>query len=159
MAQIATGDEDEALDLVQDAMFGFARSYGGKSEGEWAPLFYRTLQSRIVDWHRRTMVRNRLRVWFGGAGEDATADPIQELPDIGSRDPADELLGRATAAAIEAALRTLPLRQRQAFLLRAWEGLSVAETAYAMRCSEGSVKTHYSRAVHALRSKLEEYRP
>jgi RNA polymerase sigma-70 factor (ECF subfamily) len=160
MARLATGDEDEALDIVQDAMFGFVRSYGARPEGEWPPLFYRTLQSRITDWHRRTTVRKRWRFWFGGDPDDASAvDPIQLVPDTTSRDPAGTLLGNETTAAIESALRKLPLRQRQAFLLRAWEGLSVEETATAMGCSGGSVKTHYSRAVHALRGMLGEYEP
>jgi RNA polymerase sigma-70 factor (ECF subfamily) len=81
------------------------------------------------------------------------------VPDTTSRDPDGTLLGNETTAAIESALRKLPLRQRQAFLLRAWEGLSVEETATAMGCSGGSVKMHYSRAVHALRGMLGEYEP
>lgn len=140
-------------------MLDFARRYVARPEGEWGVLFHRTLQSRITDWYRRSSVRNRFRVWFGGKGDGEEVDPVETAPDTATPDPARQLVNRATAAAIEAALRTLPLRQRQAFLLRAWEGLDVAQTAYAMGCSEGSVKTHYSRAVHALRERLEEYRP
>ena len=160
MAWLATSDDDEALDLVQDAMLAFVSRYGGKPEGEWAPLFHRTLQNRIVDWHRRASVRNRFRAWFGGRGEDEdNGDPLENLADHSSPDPARSLLRRTLGEAIEVAVRRLPLRQRQAFLLRAWEGLDTAQTAFAMGCSEGSVKTHYSRAVHTLRDLLEEYAP
>ncbi|WP_306536055.1 RNA polymerase sigma factor [Geobacter sp.] len=160
MARLATYDDDEALDLVQDAMLAFVSRYTHKPEGEWAPLFHRTLQNRIVDWHRRTSVRNRLRAWFGGRGDDGDdGDPLENVADTSSPDPATSLLRRNLGEAIEGAVRRLPLRQRQAFLLRAWEGLDTAQTAFAMGCSEGSVKTHYSRAVHTLRDLLEEYGP
>nr|WP_298273591.1 RNA polymerase sigma factor [Geobacter sp.] len=160
MARFATADDDEALDLVQDAMLGFVRRYACKCEEEWSPLFYRTLQSRIIDWHRRTVVRNRLRGWFGGAGGDSDegADPLENVADVNAPDPGRHLTNRELGGAIERALRKLPLRQRQAFLLRSWEGLDVAQTALAMGCSDGSVKTHYSRAVHTLRHLLKEYR-
>lgn len=158
MARLATADAEEALDIVQEAMFGFARRYGGRPAGEWAPLFYRTLQSRIIDWQRRTGLRNRWRVWFGGGDDGDGHDPLENIADGRTPDPESALADRAAGMAIEAALRQLPLRQRQAFLLRSWEGLGVAETATAMGCSAGSVKTHYSRAVHTLRSLLEEYR-
>ena len=157
-ALVATGNTDDALDLVQDAMLDFARRYAVRPEGEWGVLFHRTLHSRITDWYRRSSVRNRFRVWFGGKDGEEDENPLEKLPDEGGADPARALENRQTAAAITAALRKLPMRQRQAFLLRAWEGLDVAQTAFAMGCSEGSVKTHYSRAVHALRTLLEEYR-
>lgn len=160
MARFATTDDDEALDLVQDAMLGFVRRYAGKREEEWSPLFYRTLQSRIIDWHRRTTVRNRLRGWFGGGGDDPDdgPDPLERVADPHAPDPARQLANKELGGAIEHALRKLPLRQRQAFLLRSWEGLDVAQTAVAMGCTDGSVKTHYSRAVHTLRHLLKEYR-
>ena len=160
MARLATSDDDEALDLVQDAMLSFVSRYSGKPEGEWAPLFHRTLQNRIVDWHRRARIRNRFRDWFGGRGDgDDDGDPMGNVVDNASPDPASSLLNRKLGEAIEAAVRRLPLRQRQAFLLRAWEGLDTAQAAFAMGCSEGSVKTHYFRAVHTLRDLLEEYAP
>lgn len=160
MAQVATSDTDEALDLVQEAMLGFVKHYAGRPEEEWNALFYRTLQSRIIDWHRRTAIRNRLRAWLGGRDNDREdeADPLQNMADSSSPDPAASLLNSEAGRAVEKALRSLPLRQQQAFLLRAWEGLDVAQTAFAMGCSEGSVKTHYSRAVHTMRALLEEYR-
>lgn len=161
MTEFSVGDPDEALDLVQDAMLGFVRRYSSRPESEWGALFYRILQNRITDWYRRTAVRNRFRAWFGASGEDADEkeDPIQTLADTRSPDPATSLFHSDAADAMKSAIRTLPLRQRQAFLFRAWEGMDVAQTAFAMGCSEGSVKTHYSRAVHTLRVLLKEYRP
>jgi RNA polymerase sigma-70 factor (ECF subfamily) len=161
MAVFSVGDSEEALDLVQDAMLGFVRRYSSRPEGEWGALFFKILQNRITDWYRRTAVRNRFRTWFGNSGEEADQreDPIQTMPDNNSPDPARSLLNSTAAEALKKAVLSLPLRQRQAFLLRAWEGMDVAQTAFAMGCSSGSVKTHYSRAVHSLRSLLEEYRP
>lgn len=152
MAEIATGDPDEALDLVQEAMLKLVQHYASRNEPEWGPLFHRILQSRIRDWYRRTRVRNHWRRWFGGAGEEESDDPLEKIPDTGQPDPSTQVAHKRAAVALDAALRELPLRQQQAFLLRAWEGLDVAETANAMGCSEGSVKTHYSRAIHTLRS-------
>ncbi len=161
MAQIATGNREESLDIVHDAMFGFLKRYCTRPEEEWKPLYYRVLNSRIRDWQRRSAVRNRLRAWFGFSDEDGDdpADPFDKIADNSSPDPAEQMIRGDTVEAIKSALRTLPLRQRQAFLLRAWEGMDVRETAYAMGCSEGSVKTHYSRAVHTMRGLLEEHRP
>ena len=89
MAQIATGDADEALDLVQDAMLKLAERYASRTEAEWTPLFYRILQTRILDWHRRSKVRNRWRVWFGrGDAEEDPDDPLEWVPDTSAPDPA-----------------------------------------------------------------------
>jgi RNA polymerase sigma-70 factor (ECF subfamily) len=160
MAQYAVGNTDDALDIVQDAMLDFVRRYAHKEATEWAPLFFRVLQSRIIDAHRRQAVRNRFRTWFGRDDEEKeTVDPLQTIADPGAVSPAEHLERKALGAALELAVRSLPLRQQQAFLLRSWEGLDVAATAFAMRCSEGSVKTHYFRAVQSLRKKLEEFKP
>ncbi len=160
MAFFAIGNSDDALDVVQDAMLVFVKRYAARPAAEWGVLFHKTLQSRITDWHRRSSVRSRFRAWLGGTDQEAEdEDPIDRIPDTMAPDPAQQLLHRDLGEAIERALRTLPLRQQQAFLLRAWEGLDVAETAFAMGCSEGSVKTHYSRAVHTMRALLEEFRP
>ena len=153
MAQIATGNREEALDIVQDAMLQLAHRYGRREEQEWGALFQRILQNRIRDWYRRSQVRSRVLGWFGAGREDD--DPIAELPDERTPGPEREHANERLREALDAALHALPLRQQQAFLLRAWEGLDVAQTASAMGVSEGSVKTHYSRAVHALRGRLE----
>ena len=157
MAEFATGDRDEALDIVQDAMLTLARRYGGRGEDEWGPLFHRILQNRILDWHRRHRVRRRWLAWF--EPDDDGNDPLAQWSDPDARRPEDLLGHRRAGGALETALQQLPLRQQQAFLLRAWEGLDVAATAAAMGCSEGSVKTHYSRAVHALREQLGDHWP
>jgi len=160
MAQIATGDADEALDLVQDAMLKLAERYADRTEEEWRPLFHRILQSRIMDWHRRNKVRNRLRVWFTRSGEgEERDDPMENVPDTHAPDPARQVAVKRAAEALDQALRDLPPRQQQAFLLRAWEEMDVAQTALAMGCSEGSVKTHFSRAVHMLRKRLGDHWP
>lgn len=160
MALYAVGETNDALDIVQDAMLVFVRNYRSRPIGEWQVLFQRTLQSRITDSHRRAAVRNRFRAWFGlGSGEDADSDPIEDLPALDGQSPSDILERKGMGVAISEAVAKLPLRQQQAFLLRSWEGLDVAETAAAMGCSEGSVKTHYFRAVHTLRELLKEYWP
>jgi RNA polymerase sigma-70 factor (ECF subfamily) len=157
-AEIAVRDRDEALDLVQDAMIKLARNYAGRPEAEWTPLFYRILQNGIRDWHRRQMVRNRVMVWFGRTSEPADDyDPVAQAPDPMGRTPDEQIETRQAMQRLEQAVAELPARQREAFMLRTFEGLDVAGTAVAMGCSEGSVKTHYSRAVHALREVLGEY--
>jgi RNA polymerase sigma-70 factor (ECF subfamily) len=157
MAELATGNRDEALDLVQDAMFGFVRHYAAKSAADWPPLFYRVLDSRLNDWHRRRSVRRRwLSVWTRNDADEDT-DEIAQAPDTSDPGPLLRLAGSEAAQALDGALGRLPLRQRQAFLLRVWEGFDVAATASTMRCSQGSVKTHLSRALVALRRELEEH--
>lgn len=159
IAELSTRDREDALELVQDAMLAFARSYADKPEAEWAPLFHRVLDSRILDHHRRGQVRRRWRVWFGrSADEEAGEDPLEQVADPTEPGPLLRLADGETRAALDGALRALPLRQRQCFLLRVWEGLDVAQTAAAMGCSEGSVKTHLSRALNALRPRLEDLR-
>lgn len=160
MSQMATRNREDSLDIVHDAMLGFIRHYVSRPEEEWKPLYYRVLNSRIRDWQRRNIVRSRFRAWLGFPGDEGEdkADPLESFADNTTPDPAKQLMLDDATEAIKVALRTLPFRQRQAFLLRAWEGMDVKETAQAMGCSEGSVKTHYSRAVHTLRGLLEEHR-
>jgi RNA polymerase sigma-70 factor (ECF subfamily) len=119
-------------------------------------LFYRVLDSRLNDWHRRRQVRGRwLTSWRHT--DDDESDAIAQAPDANDPGPLLRLAGSDAARALDAALKRLPLRQRQAFLLRVWEGFDVATAATAMRCSEGSVKTHLFRALATLRSELEDY--
>ena len=158
IANIALRDADDALDVVQDAMLKLARNYGAKPSAEWRPLFYRILENGIRDLQRRRAVRRRLMVWMPGPKEDPEGeaqDPLDAVADA-APDAPQQLQQAEAMEQLEASLRALPARQRQAFMLRNFEGLDVAGTAAAMGCSEGSVKTHYSRAVHTLREQLGE---
>lgn len=158
MAEIALRDPDEALDAVQDAMLRLVRHYSAKPAEEWAPLFWGILRRRITDLQRRRTVRNRVLVWTGHkVTDDGDELPAWEPPDLGPG-PARLLAARQAHAAMSRAIRALPRRQQQAFMLRVLEGLDVADTAKAMGCSSGSVKTHLSRAMDALRTKLEDWR-
>jgi RNA polymerase sigma-70 factor, ECF subfamily len=155
MARLATGNSDDALDIVQDAMLKLVEKYADRGEAELGPLFHCIMQSRIRDWYRRSSVRNRLRSWLGN--DDDEEDALQLVADPAGRGPDEILEARGGIEALDVALGSLPLRQQQVFLLRAWEGLDVKDTARAMGCAEGSVKTHYSRALAALRVKLGEH--
>ena len=172
IAEIAVRDRDDALDLVQDAMIRLARNYASRPTGEWTPLFYRILRNGIRDWHRRRKVRNRVMVFFGrGRAAEDDYDPVAEAADLwiehgraeglaadpDGRTPDEEAGNHDAMEALERAVAGLPARQREAFMLRTFEGLDVAGTATAMGVTEGSVKTHYSRAVHSLRETLGEH--
>jgi RNA polymerase sigma-70 factor (ECF subfamily) len=158
IAEISIRDRDEALDLVQEAMIKLVRNYADRPDAEWTPLFYRILQNGVRDWHRRQAVRNRVMVWFGRSrSDDGNFDPVASAPDPAGRTPDENLQSAQAMESLELAVAALPRRQREAFMLRTFEGLDVAGTAAAMGCSEGSVKTHYSRAVHSLRDTLGEH--
>ena len=159
IAQIALRHEDDALDAVQDAMLQLARAYSARPADEWKPLFYRILENRIRDVQRRRMVRNRVIAWLPfrrGEDDDEVPDPIERAA---SHDPSPVFRLELDDAmkALEAAVQALPARQQQVFLLRALEGMDVAQTAIAMGCSEGSVKTHYFRALNTLRAQLGDF--
>jgi RNA polymerase sigma-70 factor, ECF subfamily len=155
-AQVALRHEQDALDAVQDAMLQLARRYARRPSEEWRPLFYRILENRIRDLQRRRTVRARVLAFLPWSSEEDEDNPVERAPDP-APGPAAEVEGGQIGLALQAAVGRLPARQREAFLLRNLEGLDVAETAAAMGCSEGSVKTHYSRAVHALREQLGEF--
>lgn len=155
MAEIATRDREAALDIVQDSMLALAARYGHKPPEEWGPLFQTILQSRIMDWHRRRTRRGKWMTWLTPPADDPEADPWADIPEAASSDPALLLERARDMEVVTAALADLPLRQQQAFMLRIWEGLDTADTARVMKCSEGSVKTHLSRALHSLRARLE----
>lgn len=155
MARVALRHDEDALDAVQDAMLRLAQRYAGRDPGEWPALFFRILQNRVRDMQRRRMVRGRVMAllpWRRGE-EQSAPDPVSEAADPGPG-PAAQVEGGVLLAQLEDALHELPARQREAFLLRSVEGLDVAATAQAMGCSDGSVKTHYFRAVQSLRVKL-----
>jgi RNA polymerase sigma-70 factor, ECF subfamily len=159
IAQAALRHEDDALDAVQDAMLQLARAYADRPEEEWKPLFYRILENRIRDMQRRRTVRGRVISWLPFRGNDDDEDEQDPIAQAPSNDPQPvrKLEIAETMEALEKALGTLPRRQQQVFMLRTLEGLDVAETATAMGCSEGSVKTHYFRALQSLRAQLGEF--
>jgi RNA polymerase sigma-70 factor (ECF subfamily) len=158
IAQAGLRNEDDALDAVQDAMLQLARAYAERPAAEWKPLFYRILENRIRDIQRRRTVRGRVIAWLPYRGEDEDEEPdlISNAPSTEPQ-PVKRLELDEAMGALQKALEDLPRRQQQAFLLRTLEGMDVAETAVAMGCSEGSVKTHYFRAVQSLRAQLGEF--
>lgn len=160
MARLAVRDPDDALDIVQDAMLRLVRHYARAPEAEWTLLFFRILSNRILDHHRRGSVRRRVLAFFSPAADgDDEFDPLLAAPAPAAEGPAERVAAGDAMNALETAVAGLPQRQQQAFLLRTLEGLDVAQTAAVMGCSQGSVKTHYSRAVHSLRARLGEHWP
>jgi len=158
IAYFATKNQDDALDIVQDAMMKLAQSYAHKTADDWPPLFHRILQSKIFDYYRRQKLKNQWFRLFPGMGEKHSEEnDMDNAEDVRHSKPDEKFEQHQAMAKLEQAIQNLPHRQQQAFLMRAWEGLDVAETAEAMSCSQGSVKTHYSRAIHRLRDVLQEY--
>lgn len=158
IARFSTRNSEEAADLVQESMLKFVRRYSHREPSQWPPLFHRILQNGLVDWQRRRGVRDRFRGWLTPTTDDADQeDAFAMVADSAAAGPATQLNSDRIGSAINRALQQLPLRQRQAFLLRNWQGMSVAETSVAMSCGQGSVKTHLSRAVTKLRELLAEY--
>ena len=159
-ALFAVRDDHAALDIVQDAMLKLTEKYSARPAEELPLLFQRILQNATRDYFRRSKVRSTWTTLFSSftSPDDEDQDPLETLEvleGIGVSDtPENELKQKQTLTAIQDAIEKLPARQREAFLLRYWEELDVAETAEAMGCSEGSVKTHCSRAVHALAAVL-----
>ncbi|HQR23096.1 MAG TPA: RNA polymerase sigma factor [Burkholderiaceae bacterium] len=159
-AQFAVRDADAALDIVQDAMIKLSESYGDRPADEFPLLFTRILQNVIHDHFRRHKVRSTWVTLFSALtpADEPDADPLDTLEALtGSRaaeSAGDEVEREQVVAVIEEEIGRLPARQREAFLMRYWEDMDVAETAAAMGCSEGSVKTHCSRATQALAKAL-----
>ena len=159
----AVRDDDAALDIVQDAMIRLAEKYADRPAGELPLLFQRILANATMDWFRRQRVRNAVMQnlsSFEADGDDGGEFDLLETLEaadglLGADGPADTLGRQQVLRLIESALEELPARQREAFVLRYWEELDVSETASVMGCSEGSVKTHCSRAVHALARALQ----
>jgi len=159
-AMFAVHDEEAALDIVQDAMLKLAEKYGDRPDEEFPMLFQRILQNTIRDYYRRSKVRSMWTTLLSAFSpdDDEDHDPLETLAadedDAGPRTPESKLLQAQTLNLIEDEIKKLPTRQREAFLMRYWEDMDVAETAAAMGCSEGSVKTHCSRATHTLAAAL-----
>jgi RNA polymerase sigma-70 factor (ECF subfamily) len=156
IARTSLANESDALDVVQEAMIRLVRKYAGRDAQQWRPLFYRILRNRIIDLQRKRTVRRRVMVQAPVA--EGQTDPLEQAPAHPGEQPDRQAMADQALASLQAAVLLLPHRQQQAFLLRIAEGLDVAQTAVAMGCSEGSVKTHYSRAIHALRDQLGEHR-
>ena len=154
IAELALGHREDALDAVQDTMIKLLQ-YRDKPAAEWSPLFWSILRRQLTDKHRRNAVKKRVMQFFGKSDEQ-DEDPIEALPDH-NEDPLRRLTDHSSWQALGKAVRALPARQRECFLLRELQGLSVLETAAAMGCSDGSVKTHLSRAISALRIHLEDW--
>jgi RNA polymerase sigma-70 factor, ECF subfamily len=165
-ALLSVHDDQAALDLVQTSMMRLAEKYGHHLPDEWPLLFHRILQNAILDHHRRQKVR---RAWVTLLGDlkpgrpglddsDAGQDLMEQMPAPAEAEPERRHEQSQTLSQIEQAVSLLPLRQRQAFLLRYWEDMDIAQTAHIMGCSEGSVKTHCSRAVKALAQTLSEFK-
>lgn len=160
-ALFAVRNDESALDLVQEAMMKLAEKYGDKPLDELPMLFQRILQNAILDFFRRQKVRSTWTTLFSALGHDdsvAESDILETLrADPGSLEAesaADKVSREQILAIIEQEISRLPARQREAFLMRYWEDMDVAETAALMGCSEGSVKTHCSRAASALATAL-----
>ncbi len=157
----AVRDDQAALDIVQDAMMKLAEKYGDHSVNEIPMLFQRILQNTMRDFWRRQKVRNLWTTLFSAFGshdeDNEDRDPLETLDvEDDAAEPSVLLARSQTIQLIERALEKLPARQREAFILRYWEDMDVAETAAIMGCSDGSVKTHCSRAVHALAKELKK---
>jgi len=160
----AVRDDHAALDIVQDAMMKLAEKYATRPISEFPMLFQRILQNTMRDYWRRQKVRN---IWttllssFSVIGDDGEeSDPLETIGSVNGdilNEPSAQLEQRQTMALIEDALSKLPTRQREAFVMRYWEDMDVAETAAAMGCSQGSVKTHCSRAVRTMATTLEKH--
>lgn len=157
----AVRDDDAALDIVQDTMIRLAEKYADRPAAELPLLFQRILSNATMDWFRRAKVRNAVlqnMSDFDAEGGDGDFDLLESLESadgmLGAESAADAVSRTQTLQLIEQEISALPARQREAFLLRYWEELDVAETASVMGCTVGSVKTHCSRAVHALAKAL-----
>jgi len=159
-AQFAVRDTDAALDIVQDAMIKLSQNYGERPAAEFPLLFTRILQNVIHDHFRRQKVRSTWVTLFSALtpADEPDADPLETLEALagsdGAESAADKVAREQVVTIIEEEIRRLPARQREAFLMRYWEEMAVAETAAAMGCSEGSVKTHCSRATQTLAKAL-----
>jgi RNA polymerase sigma-70 factor (ECF subfamily) len=157
----AVKDDDSALDVVQDSMLRLSEKYADRPPEELPMLFQRILQNAIRDWFRRSKVRSTWTTLFSSFSSKDEEDEFDILETLAAEQasnvpvsPDDRLEQSQVVGAIEEALERLPARQREAFMLRYWEDFDVAETAKVMGCSEGSVKTHCSRAVSALSALL-----
>lgn len=158
MMESATGQQDIAMDLVQESFISLYKSYADKNTHEWYPLFYTILNHKLQDFRRKEQRSFKSFSFFKKKTTDDEDDTI-EIVDEYNIDPSDLLSQHVTLHEIQKAIQQLPVRQQQAFTLRAWEGFNTQMTAEIMNCSEGSVKTHYHRAIQTLKASLSHLHP
>lgn len=148
-----------AMDLVQEAFISLHKSYAEKSTEEWYPLFYTILNNKLQDWRRKEARRAQPFSFFRKVSLEDDDFEVQDIVDDSTPNPFEFLSQEVTADEIQDAIAQLPVRQQQAFMLRAWEGFDTHTTAQIMNCTEGSVKTHYHRAIQGLRASLAHLNP
>lgn len=159
MENATRGQHGIAMDLVQEAFISLHKAYADKSTEEWYPLFYTILNNKLQDWRRKEARRAAPFSLFRKKNIETDEEEVIDIVDESTPDPLDFLDQAVTAEEIQAAIAQLPQRQQQAFMLRAWEGFDTHTTAQIMNCSEGSVKTHYHRAIQGLRTVLSHLNP
>ena len=159
MESATQGQQGIAMDLVQEAFISLHKAYAEKPNDEWYPLFYTILNNKLQDWRRKEARRAQPFSFFRKVSLDDDDVELHDIIDESSPNPFDFLDQAVTAEEIKEAISQLPLRQQQAFMLRAWEGFDTQTTAQVMQCSEGSVKTHYHRAIQGLRATLAHLNP
>ncbi len=157
IAQLATHCEADALDIVQDAMFKLATKYAHLPAEQWKPLFFKILESRIIDWHRKQTLKKKLFFWQKDLSRSETETNLDEQHHDFSADlahPENEIMSEQLGQHLLDCIAALPIQQQQCFILRSWEGFSITETALAMKLNENSVKTHYARALKKLKDQI-----
>ena len=161
MMEAATGHHDVARDLVQESFIALHQHYAKRPASEWTPLFYTILNNRLMDWRRQETRKQKRFAWLRPTvvEDEQELDSSLLIEDEQNINPAEFLNQEFTLQEIQKAISRLPLRQQQAFLLRAWENMDTKTTATIMDCSEGSVKTHYHRAIQTLRLHLSQFNP
>ncbi|NHB57781.1 RNA polymerase sigma factor [Acinetobacter shaoyimingii] len=159
MESATQGHNGIAMDLVQEAFISLYKSYADKSTDEWYPLFYTILNNKLQDWRRKESRRAFPFSLFKKADHDSDDDEVMDIVDESTPNPLQFLSQELAVEEIQEAISKLPVRQQQAFMLRAWEGFDTQTTAQIMDCSEGSVKTHYHRAIQGLRNSLSHLNP
>lgn len=155
MALMATKSEADALDLVQNAMMKLVEKYASKPEPELKPLFYAILQNQIKNWFRKESQTAKWMFWQKSAYDEESQEEVIEQG-VNEQTPELATIQMQDSAKLVETLQQLPVKQQQCFLLRSWEGLSVKETAMVMQCTEGTVKTHMSRASRKLQAILSQ---
>jgi len=156
IALMATKREQEALDILQNAMMKLVEKYSDRPEHELKPLFYTILQNQIKNWYRKEAQISKWFFWQKSAyDDDESSEHVADIEGVDERSPELDLSNQHMSEQLIQVLESLPVKQQQCFLLRSWEGLSVKETAEIMQCSEGTIKTHMSRASQKLLAAIE----